>query len=97
MPSFFDGLGVHRLAPLVQLVERRSPKPDVEGSSPSGRGKSSFWLPHVGEANVQFSKAEFGFAKLEKLIDFVESAVYPGLIQIGFANFGKATLQLQQS
>ena len=26
------------LASLVQLVERRSPKPDVEGSSPSGRG-----------------------------------------------------------
>lgn len=26
-------------APLVQLVERRSPKPDVEGSSPSGRAK----------------------------------------------------------
>ena len=25
------------LASLVQLVERRSPKPDVEGSSPSGR------------------------------------------------------------
>lgn len=25
-------------ASLVQLVERRSPKPDVEGSSPSGRG-----------------------------------------------------------
>ena len=24
-------------ASLVQLVERRSPKPDVEGSSPSGR------------------------------------------------------------
>lgn len=24
-------------APLVQLVERRSPKPDVGGSSPSGR------------------------------------------------------------
>jgi hypothetical protein len=23
---------------LVQLVERRFPKPDVEGSSPSGRG-----------------------------------------------------------
>jgi hypothetical protein len=26
-----------KLASLVQLVERRSPKPDVEGSSPSGR------------------------------------------------------------
>ena len=26
-----------RHASLVQLVERRSPKPDVEGSSPSGR------------------------------------------------------------
>ena len=26
-------------ASLVQLVERRSPKPGVEGSSPSGRGK----------------------------------------------------------
>jgi hypothetical protein len=26
-----------RNASLVQLVERRSPKPDVEGSSPSGR------------------------------------------------------------
>lgn len=26
-----------RCASLVQLVERRSPKPDVEGSSPSGR------------------------------------------------------------
>jgi hypothetical protein len=25
------------VAPLVQLVERRFPKPDVEGSSPSGR------------------------------------------------------------
>ena len=25
------------IALLVQLVERRSPKPDVEGSSPSGR------------------------------------------------------------
>jgi hypothetical protein len=25
------------VASLVQLVERRSPKPDVEGSSPSGR------------------------------------------------------------
>ena len=25
-------------ASLVQLVERRSPKPNVEGSSPSGRG-----------------------------------------------------------
>ena len=27
-----------KYASLVQLVERRSPKPDVEGSSPSGRG-----------------------------------------------------------
>ena len=27
------------IASLVQLVERRSPKPDVEGSSPSGRVK----------------------------------------------------------
>ena len=26
-----------QFASLVQLVERRSPKPDVEGSSPSGR------------------------------------------------------------
>jgi hypothetical protein len=26
-----------KIALLVQLVERRSPKPDVEGSSPSGR------------------------------------------------------------
>ena len=26
-----------KYASLVQLVERRSPKPDVEGSSPSGR------------------------------------------------------------
>ena len=25
------------LAPLVQLVEHRSPKPSAEGSSPSGR------------------------------------------------------------
>ena len=30
------------LALLVQLVERRFPKPDVEGSSPSGRVISSF-------------------------------------------------------
>lgn len=28
-------------ASLVQLVERRSPKPDVEGSSPSGRDFNS--------------------------------------------------------
>lgn len=27
----------NQYASLVQLVERRSPKPDVEGSSPSGR------------------------------------------------------------
>jgi hypothetical protein len=27
----------YNIASLVQLVERRSPKPDVEGSSPSGR------------------------------------------------------------
>jgi hypothetical protein len=26
-----------KVASLVQLVERRSPKPNVEGSSPSGR------------------------------------------------------------
>ena len=31
-----------KLASLVQLVERRSPKPDVEGSSPSGRVKIKF-------------------------------------------------------
>ena len=28
---------------LVQLVERRFPKPDVEGSSPSGRVKESLY------------------------------------------------------
>lgn len=27
----------NRITPLVQLVERRFPKPNVEGSSPSGR------------------------------------------------------------
>ena len=30
---------IYHIASLVQLVERRSPKPDVEGSSPSGRVK----------------------------------------------------------
>ena len=30
-------MALSSLASLVQLVERRSPKPDVEGSSPSGR------------------------------------------------------------
>ena len=30
------------IASLVQLVERRSPKPDVEGSSPSGRVRIKF-------------------------------------------------------
>ncbi len=34
------------LASLVQLVERRSPKPDVEGSSPSGRVKINVVLLH---------------------------------------------------
>ena len=34
--QFFQ-LKIIKLASLVQLVERRSPKPDVEGSSPSGR------------------------------------------------------------
>lgn len=33
--------------PLVQLVERRFPKPDVEGSSPSGRDRYSFFVIYV--------------------------------------------------
>ena len=33
-------IGVGRNASLVQLVERWSPKPNVEGSSPSGRVKN---------------------------------------------------------
>ena len=33
---------VNKYALLVQLVERRFPKPDVEGSSPSGRVSISF-------------------------------------------------------
>lgn len=35
--SEYSPVTVHPHASLVQLVERRSPKPDVEGSSPSGR------------------------------------------------------------
>ena len=31
---------IHFIASLVQLVERWSPKPNVEGSSPSGRVKN---------------------------------------------------------
>ncbi len=38
MPDNSGQSGINsRYASLVQLVERRSPKPDVEGSSPSGR------------------------------------------------------------
>ena len=37
-------------ASLVQLVERRSPKPDVVGSSPTGRGYKPYSTEHCVEA-----------------------------------------------
>ena len=36
-PNIEFAMCIKIFAPLVQLVERRSPKPDVGGSSPSGR------------------------------------------------------------
>jgi hypothetical protein len=40
---------------LVQLVERRSPKPDVGGSSPPGRAELLLYL--LDEESVQLSSA----------------------------------------
>ena len=45
-------------ASLVQLVERRSPKPDVVGSSPTGRGKIKLYKPlfvcvHIGTLGLE--------------------------------------------
>ena len=37
MNLLYNHIVRNRIALLVQLVERRFPKPDVEGSSPSGR------------------------------------------------------------
>lgn len=61
-------------ASLVQLVERRSPKPDVEGSSPSGRdlykrvnGKQKIKFPiHLftqEETNEHSSKRNYDILK----------------------------------
>ena len=41
-------------ASLVQVVERRSPKPDVEGSSPSGRGKIKM-LIHIKKLTINYN------------------------------------------
>ena len=42
--AFFDESARMKLsASLVQLVERRSPKPDVVGSSPTGRVQACFF------------------------------------------------------
>ena len=41
--KFWWYLVIWERALLVQLVERRFPKPDVEGSSPSGRVKDSLY------------------------------------------------------
>ena len=46
-------------ASLVQLVERRSPKPDVEGSSPSGRDLNFQIRERIDERNIKCNKKLF--------------------------------------
>ena len=48
-------------ASLVQLVERRSPKPDVGGSSPPGRA-----LPFFYKALLEFVLKYIAFIKIAK-------------------------------
>ena len=53
-----DCYGQNLNASLVQLVERRSPKPDVEGSSPSRRVSSIlFMCPATGDRTQRYTKA----------------------------------------
>ena len=54
---YIPSIRVH-LASLVQLVERRSPKPDVVGSSPTGRERKASYKvlsdhPHLGTLQVE--------------------------------------------
>ena len=56
-PSRVENLKFYN-ASLVQLVERRSPKPDVVGSSPTGRGKIKLYKPlfvcvHIGTLGLE--------------------------------------------
>ena len=56
-PSRVENLKFYN-ASLVQLVERRSPKPDVVGSSPTGREKIKLYKPlfvcvHIGTLGLE--------------------------------------------
>lgn len=54
---------------LVQLVERRSPKPDVEGSSPSGRVRKTIMSHIVGTITLQKFLARLESSDPSELVD----------------------------
>ena len=52
---------IKSIASLVQLVERWSPKPNVEGSSPSGRAYIHIFFLNVNK--LEFLKKRANFTK----------------------------------